>query len=223
MEAVTRLFLVRPPEARKDGTAREAASAEAQRSATPGTGRPEPECPAAGDAFESLLARLASRPLAAIVCSPAEAAVEWAKALSLRCGKAVHIDEGLEPANGARGARWGSAVRAPGTAEDRARVLAVLDRLAQGHPRAELVVVLHAQDIGIALARALALEAPGALALEPGQAAAVDWAHPEAREFQHAVIALAFDWDVAPSATKVQRFPGGASVLPTRQAGGNGR
>ena len=49
---------------------------------------------------------------------------------------------------------------------------------------------------------------------EAGQAVALDWAHPAAREFSHALIGMGVDWDVAPPAQQAHKFPGGASVLP---------
>jgi len=95
-------------------------------------------------------------------------------------------------------------------------VLRWLDGIAREFRNREVVALCDARSIRVAIAGALGLRNPRAFDPEIGQAIAFDWAHPDAREFQHALIGMSCDWDVGPAATKSHRFPGGASVSANR-------
>ncbi len=229
MEALTRLFLVRPPPVLEPGTHAGRNSA----SSAPIDGTLDFEIDeAAFVASLPTLERLLRRNPAAMFASPAARSQRVVHALSKSTEAPIEIETDLRPRflgswQSARpaelGAEWGSFLAdrrtgAPCDAESlaatQARVLAVLDRIASNFTRREVIVVLHADGIRAALARALQAPDANVFAPESGKAIALDWAHPQAQEFKHAVIGIGFDWDVAPPANKVHRFPGGASVLP---------
>ena len=149
--------------------------------------------------LEPLLARLAARRTALVVGSPHEPGLSE---LAGRLGAPLRCDPRLHPVDAALPAEGGE------------RVLGVLDDLSREFQQAEIVVFLHAEGIRAVLARALHVADASVFAPEPAQAIALDWAHPQARDFKHALIGFAFDWDVAPVSKQVHRFPGGASVLP---------
>lgn len=199
MEAVARLFLVRPPASR--GIARGDSDRE------PADAAPDPEVePVELSEMLELLERLARRKPAAIVASPSADSQCVARALARRCGLDVRLET-----------RFASSV--PGTAAESpaalvARVVEGLDQLAADFHGREVVVVTHADCQRAALAHALALEGSACFEPQAGQASALDWAHPLAREFTHSLIGMGVDWDVAAPAKQVHRFPGGASVLP---------
>ncbi len=229
VEAVTRLFLVRPapvlgPAARSGESATAGPTIDGTLDFEIDEGRFAASVPT--------LERLLRRNPAAIFASPSARSQRVVRALAERTRAPIEVETDLRPRflgawRSARaeqlGAQWGSSLAdrrtgAPPDAETiaatEARVLAVLDRIAGRFSQREVIVVLHADGIRAALARAL--QAPDANVFSPecGQSIALDWAHPEAKEFKHAVIGIGFDWDVAPPASKVHRFPGGASVLP---------
>ena len=155
--------------------------------------------PRALAALEPALARIAERRPVLVVGSPLE---PWLPEIARRIGAPLRCDPRLGPSSG------------PLAADGTTRVLTVLDELARELGPAEVVVFLHAEGIRAALARALNAADARVFAPEPARAIALDWAHPEAREFQHALIGVAFDWDIGPVAQRAHRFPGGASVLP---------
>lgn len=186
MEVVTRIFLVRPPSAGHDG----AIDSKFEGSALP--------------SMCSLLDRLARRELAAIIAFSNENSLRLLRALASRTNQPMRIEPGPEPSPSESLNGFES------------RVLKALDQIAFEFPQDEVVVVLNIEGIRVALARALCLPEGSGFSPEPGQAIALDWAHPDAREFQHALIGMGIDWDVGPAATKVHRFPGGASVRPRK-------
>ena len=229
MEALTRLFLVRAPAVLgPPSSSRCGIPAELQIDGTLDFAVDEERFAACIPTLE----RLAGRNPAAIVSSTSERSLRASKVLAERSNAKVELESDLQPRflgswQSARpstlGPEWGSflADRRTGAPEDSepleatgTRVLAVLDRIASNFSQREVVVVLHADGIRAALARALNITDGNVFVPEPGQAIALDWAHPQALEFQHAVIGMGFDWDVAPTSNKVHRFPGGASVLP---------
>ena len=126
---------------------------------------------------EALAASLAARPLAAIVCSPLQRAVETASPLATRRGLATRIDPGFAEIDfgdwtGADLAdldsdpswrafnRFRSTAPVPGgetALAVQARAVAALLRLHHAHPDAELAVVSHAEIIRVLLAHALAV------------------------------------------------------------------
>ncbi|MEO7153460.1 MAG: histidine phosphatase family protein [Planctomycetota bacterium] len=153
-------------------------------------------------AMGPLLERLGRRKPLAIVGAPDRASLRVLIDLADRSGRPHRLEPALE--------------RQSAESPDafKTRVLRVLDELSREFESGELVVVLHAQGIQAAAARALELQQSNVFSPEPGQAIALDWPHPEAREFKHALIGMAFDWDLSPPSTKVHKFPGGASVVP---------
>jgi broad specificity phosphatase PhoE len=228
MESVTRLFLVRSPPAFRGDPANAQGPLDQPIDGTLDVLADE----AALAAMAPMLERLARRGPALIVGSPSERSVRVVRALADRCAAAVRFEPDLRPRHlgawqgrhpSTLGEGWGRFLRGRSSAVPAdveplsalsARVLAVLDRLAAEHPGKEALVVAHADGIRAAMARALNAPDADTFAPEHGSAVALDWAHPEAREFQHAVIGMGVDWDVAPPSKSVHRFPGGASVLP---------
>jgi len=225
MEAVARLFLVRPPAY--------PGSAAADPARIPIDGTLDLEGHAADPrAMHELLQRLARRAPAALVSSPSARSLAVARALAPLCGLEPRQDARLAPrflgnwqgqCPASLGPEWQqfladrrriSALGAESLEALRARVLAGLDALAAEFHGREVLVVLHADAQRAALARALGLADGECFEPQPGQAIALDWAHPDAREFTHALIGMGVDWDVAAAAKQVHRFPGGASVLP---------
>ncbi len=160
-----------------------------------------------------------------MVSSPSENCLWLARELSELSRAPLHIDPDLAPRSSADmlGRQWGSSAASlatPGISAVEpieachARVLAGLGRLAANFPQQEVIVVLHVDGLRAALATALKVRDANSFDPEPMQTIALDWPHPEAREFVHAVVGMGLDWCVGPVATKVHRFPGGASVLP---------
>jgi len=153
-------------------------------------------------ALGPMLDRLGRRKPRAIVGTSDRASVRVLTELADRTGTPFRVEPALEPLSADSADAFG------------ARVLRVLDELSREFEHGELVVVLQAQGIRAAAARALGMQQSNVFSPEPGQAIALDWPHPEAREFKHALIGIAFDWDLGPPSTKVHKFPGGASVVP---------
>lgn len=154
--------------------------------------------PQARSTWQRSLERLASRKPVAVIGPLKDAEFEEC-ASYLGCSARVASD--LEP---------------PGSDpvdHDRA-LLRALDELAREFPAAEVVVLLGGAEIQTALSCALIAPERAVFAPEPGQTIALDWPHPDAREFKHGLVGIGFDWDVGPVAKQVLRFPGGASVLP---------
>lgn len=229
VESLTRLFLIRPPPV----LGRAARAGEGAARGSPIDGTLDFEIDEARF-VESLpnLERLLRRKPAAIFASPSARSRRVVRALAERSDAPLEIETDLRPRflgswqsalPEQLGPAWGSflADRRTGAPHDaetlvatEARVLALLDRIARDFSQREVIVVLHADGIRAALARALQAPDANVFAPENGQSIALDWAHPQASEFKHAVIGIGFDWDVAPPANKVHRFPGGASVLP---------
>ncbi|HUR28804.1 MAG TPA: hypothetical protein VM509_11500 [Planctomycetota bacterium] len=143
------------------------------------------------------LERLAARKPAAVVGPRDEPALAEC---ALRLGCKVRIDPELAPQSDT-GLRTSTLCDALGA-------------LSRECPGAEVVILLDAAEIQLALSRALLAPDARVFAPEPGQTVALDWPHPEAREFRHGLVGVGFDWDVSPVAKQMLRFPGGASVLP---------
>lgn len=178
-----------------------------------------------------ILATFATRPLDLVVSSPHARALQLASEIAKPRELALRVDARLAPreheawpreGTHGRHAEWGSR-GIDGAVDDAFRdplesvtasVIAAADRIAREHPRREIALVLHFDGARALLARAVGLEHGLPLELEPGAIAVLDWAHPEAREFQHSLVAIALDRDVAPPPTQAHRYPGGASVLP---------
>lgn len=226
---MTRLFLIRPPSPRRSPGGADASLA----LGSPIDGTLDYEIDE--DRFAASLPsleRLARRNPATIFASPSARSRRVVSELVQRIEVPVEIEVDLGPRflggwqsaqPESLGAEWGRflADRHCGAPEDaeplelaHARVLETLDRIAGRFARREVIVVLHADGIRAAMARALQAPDSHVFALEPGQVAALDWAHPGAKEFKHAVIGVGFDWDVPRPSLQVHRFPGGASVLP---------
>src|SRR5687768_16054984 len=168
MELVTRMFLVCPPHSG-------AATA------------PEPEPAPAKNALaasDPLIDRLVRRAPAAVIGGAQEGS--WPLLLELEAG--IGAARRLEPRLDPRAREFAETFEA--------RVLTVLDELAREFQRAEIVIVLPADGIRAAAAHALGLERSSVISPEPGQAVALDWPHPDAREFKPALVAIGIDWDL---------------------------
>jgi hypothetical protein len=150
-------------------------------------------------AMGDVIQRLAARNPAAVFGSPGE---PFQRDLAERIGSPMRGGESFAFPDG----------RDSAPATD--GVLRELDSIASEFGRSEVVVLLHLGAIRAAIGRALESRCPTAFSPEVGQAIALDWPHPAAREFRPALIGIGFDWQLARASEKVHRFPGGASVLP---------
>jgi len=151
-------------------------------------------------ALEHVLARLAQRKPGMILSAGNASCLRLQQAFAARTDAQQRCESALDR------------VESETAAEYEARVLLTLDGFSREFQEREVLVVLPAEGIRAALAHALGLATSRVISPEPCQPIALDWPHPLASEFRHALIGIGFDWDIAPAANKVHKFPGGASV-----------